>query len=98
MVLAMKPRLLLLDEPTAGMSQEETRATAELVKAVNAEGVTVLVTEHDMAFVRQLDAEIIVLHEGRVFTEGRLRGIEAHEDVRRIYLGTADLPTIGARA
>ena len=56
MVLALKPSLLLLDEPTAGMSPEETRATGELVEAVNREGVTALVVEHDMAFVRQLAA------------------------------------------
>lgn len=87
MVLALKPSLLLLDEPTAGMSPEETRATGELVEAVNREGVTALVVEHDMAFVRQLAAPITVLHYGRVFAEGSLAEIESHEEVRQIYLG-----------
>lgn len=88
MALAMKPTLLLLDEPTAGMGPEETSATADLIKAVNRDGVTVVVVEHDMAFVRQLDVPITVLHYGQVFAEGSLKEIEDHEDVRRIYLGT----------
>jgi len=87
MALAMKPRLLLLDEPTAGMGPEETRATGELIHAVQAEGVAALVVEHDMAFVRQLGAPVVVMHTGRVFAEGTLAEIESHEDVRRIYLG-----------
>lgn len=88
MALAMKPVLLLLDEPTAGMGTEETLATGELIQAVNREGVTIIVVEHDMAFVRQLEAPITVLHYGRVFAEGSLAEIESHEEVRRIYLGT----------
>ena len=88
MTLAMRPRLLLLDEPTAGMGPEETRATGELIRALNSSGVTVLVTEHDMAFVRQLDSPITVLHFGSVLAEGSLIDIERHADVRRIYLGT----------
>jgi len=91
MALAMKPSLLLLDEPTAGMSPEETKATGQLVEAVHAEGVTALVVEHDMAFVRQLGAPITVLHYGRVFAEGSLAEIENHKEVRQIYLGTTDL-------
>ena len=88
MALAMKPQLLLLDEPTAGMSAEETRATGEIVRSVNAEGVTVLVIEHDMAFVRQLNAPVCVLHEGRVFAEGEFAAIESDPEVRRLYLGS----------
>jgi branched-chain amino acid transport system ATP-binding protein len=91
MALAMKPSLLLLDEPTAGMGPEETRETGELVKALNADGATVLVIEHDMAFVRQLDARLTVLHLGRVLAEGSVAEIESHADVRRIYLGTTDI-------
>ena len=90
MVLALKPSLLLLDEPTAGMSPEETRATGELVEAVHRDGVTALIVEHDMAFVRQLAAPITVLHYGRVFAEGPLAEIESHEEVRQIYLGAPD--------
>jgi len=88
MALAMRPRLLLLDEPTAGMSPEETRATSEIVRSVHADGVTVLVIEHDMAFVRQLNAPVTVLHEGRVFAEGDFAAIENDPDVRRLYLGS----------
>jgi branched-chain amino acid transport system ATP-binding protein len=88
MALAMRPRLLLLDEPTAGMSPEETRSTGEIVKQVNGEGVAVIVIEHDMAFVRQLEAPVTVLHYGRLFAHGTLAEIEGHADVRRLYLGT----------
>ena len=89
MALAMRPRLLLLDEPTAGMSPEETRSTGEIVRQVNAEGVAVIVIEHDMAFVRQLQAPVTVLHYGRLFAHGTLAEIEGHAEVRRLYLGTA---------
>ena len=72
MALALKPQLLLLDEPTAGMSPEETFKTGELVKSFNAEGMTVLVVEHDMAFVRQIAQRVTVLHLGEVFARGGL--------------------------
>jgi branched-chain amino acid transport system ATP-binding protein len=91
MALAMKPKLLLLDEPTAGMGPEETEATVRLIRAVNEEGVAAIVVEHDMAFVRQLGAPITVMHYGRIFAEGSLAEIESHEEVRRIYLGAARL-------
>jgi branched-chain amino acid transport system ATP-binding protein len=89
MALATRPRLLLLDEPTAGMSPEETRSTGAIVKEVNAEGVAVIVIEHDMAFVRQLNAPVTVLHYGRLFAHGTLAEIESHDEVRRLYLGAA---------
>ena len=85
MALAMKPKLLLLDEPTAGMGADETRATCELIRSL--EGVTVLVTEHDMAFVRQLKSRITVLHFGAILAEGELSEIEKNAEVRRVYLG-----------
>ena len=100
MALAMRPVLLLLDEPTAGMGPDETRATGALVSSVHAEGVTVVVVEHDMAFVRQLGAPVTVLHYGRVFAEGSLAAIESNEDVRNIYLGasrTTPVPRRGQR-
>ena len=87
MALAMRPVLLRLDGPTAGMGPEETRATGALVHSVHEEGVTIVVVEHDMAFVRQLGAPVTVLHYGRVFAEGSLAAIEGNEDVRNIYLG-----------
>ncbi len=97
MALAMRPVLLLLDEPTAGMGPDETRATGALVSSVHAEGVTIIVVEHDMAFVRQLGAPVTVLHYGRVFAEGSLAEIESNEDVRNIYLGTSQTTPIQGR-
>ena len=88
MALAMKPALLLLDEPTAGMSPDETRDTGEIVQTLNRKGVTILIIEHDMAFVRQLRAPITVLHYGKLFAEGTFADIEGHAEVRRIYLGS----------
>ena len=87
MALAMEPKLLLLDEPTAGMGSEETSLTAELVKTLNSEGVTILVIEHDMAFVRELKAPITVLHLGKILAEGTLKDIEKNSNVRNAYLG-----------
>jgi ABC-type branched-subunit amino acid transport system ATPase component len=86
--LAVDPELLLLDEPTAGMSVEETAETTRIVYSLRAHGVTVIVIEHDMEFVRNLAAVTSVLHLGRLFAQGSFAEIEANEDVRRIYLGT----------
>ena len=97
MALAMRPVLLLLDEPTAGMGPEETRATGALVHSVHEEGVTIVVVEHDMAFVRQLGAPVTVLHYGRVFAEGSLTAIEGNEDVRNIYLGASRTMAVRGR-
>lgn len=87
LALATGPDLLLLDEPTAGMTPEETALTAEFVIRLNAQGMTVVVVEHDMAFVRHIARWITVMHYGRVFAEGSLAEIESNQDVRRIYLG-----------
>jgi urea transport system ATP-binding protein len=89
MSLASDPELLLLDEPTAGLSQDESEQTAAIINEVNASGVTVIVIEHDMAFIRSLKARTSVLHYGRLFAQGSFDEIAANEDVRRIYLGTA---------
>ena len=86
MVAARRPSVLLLDEPTAGMSQAETRRTAALVRQL-AETASVVVIEHDMAFVRELDADITVLHLGRVLASGALSELENSEMVRAVYLG-----------
>jgi branched-chain amino acid transport system ATP-binding protein len=88
MALAMKPKLLLLDEPTAGMSSEETKLTTEIIRASNATGSAVMVIEHDMAFVRQLHAPVIVLHLGRIFFRGTFNEVEESAEVRHLYLGT----------
>ena len=87
MALALQPQLLLLDEPTAGMSPEETYKTGELIKSFNAEGITVLVVEHDMAFVRQVAQRVTVLHLGKIFARGSLEAILEDEKVAEIYLG-----------
>lgn len=87
MALALQPQLLLLDEPTAGMSPEETFKTGELIKSFNAEGMTILVVEHDMAFVRQIAQRVTVLHLGKIFARGSLEAIIQDEKVAEIYLG-----------
>jgi ABC-type uncharacterized transport system ATPase subunit len=87
MALALQPQLLLLDEPTAGMSPEETFKTGELIKSFNAEGMTILAVEHDMAFVRQIAQRVTVLHLGKIFARGNLETIIADEKVAEIYLG-----------
>lgn len=87
MAISLKPKLLLLDEPTAGMSPAETHATGEIVKTLNAGGVTILAVEHDMSFVRQVALRVTVLHLGRIFAQGTIEEIVADERVAAIYLG-----------
>ena len=79
--------MLLLDEPTAGMSPEETFRTGELIQRLNADGMTVLVVEHDMAFIRQIAQRVTVLHLGRVFAQGSIDAIVMDPRVAEIYLG-----------
>jgi ABC-type uncharacterized transport system ATPase subunit len=86
MALAMRPRILLLDEPTAGLSVDETLATANLLKGL-AGRVTVIVIEHDMGFVRELGARTVVLHHGQIIASGPFSAIEQDDTVRDIYLG-----------
>ena len=87
MALALQPRLLLLDEPTAGMSPEETFRTGELIQRLNRDGMTVLVVEHDMTFIRQIAQRVTVLHLGRVFAQDTIGAIVADPRVAEIYLG-----------
>ena len=87
MVLAAEPELILLDEPTAGMTHAEARRTAGLVREINRRA-TVVVVEHDMDFVRQLAATVTVLHRGAVLAEGSMDEIRDNATVRDIYLGT----------
>jgi branched-chain amino acid transport system permease protein len=86
MVLAAEPALILLDEPTAGMTGEETARTVDLVTALAAR-TTVVVVEHDMEFVRLLRAPVTVLHQGRVFKQGSLDELRRDASVLDIYLG-----------
>jgi branched-chain amino acid transport system ATP-binding protein len=84
--LACDPRLLLLDEPTAGMSPEEARAMMDLIVRLNQER-TVILVEHRMKLVMGISDRILVLHHGRLLAEGAPEDIRAHEEVRRVYLG-----------
>ena len=70
------------------MSPEETAATARIVKRLNSQGTSIIVIEHDMAFIRDLDAMTLVLHYGALFAQGAFKDIETNTEVRRIYLGT----------
>ncbi len=88
MTLASKPELLLLDEPVAGMGPEETAFTAQIVKRLNEEGISIIFIDHDMEFVKQISQQITVLHQGKLFAEGNIAEIENNKDVIDIYLGT----------
>jgi len=87
MVLVQRPRLLLLDEPVAGMTQKERLHTGELVTKIAQEGTTVLVIEHDMDFVRRFAHKVTVMHEGKILTEGTVAEVQMDETVREVYLG-----------
>jgi len=86
MALAIKPRLLLLDEPTAGMTPQETLATAEMLLRLKGE-FSIVAVEHDIRFVRALNCETLVLHQGRRLRSGPFHDIETDEMVRDVYLG-----------
>jgi ABC-type branched-subunit amino acid transport system ATPase component len=70
MAVGVEPSLLLLDEPTAGMSPDETRKTGEMLRELNTQGMTILAVEHDMAFVQQIAERVTVLHFGAIFAQG----------------------------
>lgn len=86
MALMVGPKLLLLDEPTAGMTAEETRATADLLLGLRGR-IAIIVIEHDMRFVRAVDSRTMVLHQGRIIADGAFAEIERNSTVRDIYLG-----------
>ena len=86
MLLAQEPKLLLVDEPVAGMTDAETRQTSELLREINRDR-TVIVVEHDMAFVRDLGVKVTCLHEGTVLAEGSIDQVSANERVVEVYLG-----------
>jgi len=87
MVLVQRPRLLLLDEPVAGMTQKERLRTGELVTQIARQGTTVLVVEHDMDFVRRFAHKVTVMHEGKILTQGTVADVQRNETVREVYLG-----------
>jgi urea transport system ATP-binding protein len=86
MLLAQEPKLLLVDEPVAGMTDAETRQTAELLKEINRDK-TVIVVEHDMTFVRELGVKVTCLHEGTVIAEGTIDQVSSNQRVIEVYLG-----------
>ncbi|MCF8478943.1 MAG: urea ABC transporter ATP-binding protein UrtD [Rhodospirillum sp.] len=86
MLLAQNPKVLLVDEPAAGMTDDETAETAKLLKEITGEH-SVIVVEHDMTFVRDLGVKVTVLHEGSVLAEGSLDHVSADQRVIEVYLG-----------
>ena len=84
--LATKPKLLLLDEPTAGLAPTETRETIELIKKI-ARNLTIILVEHKMKVIMEVSDKITVLHYGRLLAQGSPDEIRANEDVRKVYLG-----------
>lgn len=95
--LAVNARLLVLDEPTAGMSPYETRQTLEMLRRVTSEqGVTLLITEHDMEVVFGIAERVTVMAEGRVLAEGTPEEVRVHPEVVRVYLGDESLLASGA--
>ena len=87
MLVGQDPDLLLVDEPVAGLTDEETDFTAELLKSL-AGHHTVLVIEHDMEFIRRLESPVTVLHQGHVLCEGTMDQVQADPRVIEVYLGT----------
>jgi branched-chain amino acid transport system ATP-binding protein len=95
LALATRPRLLLLDEPTAGMSAAETSQTIGLIaELVRTEGLTVLFSEHDMDVVFGISERVTVLHQGRVIADGSPAQVRADEQVMTVYLGAGDPGTM----
>ena len=86
MLLAQDPKLLLVDEPAAGMSDEETHKTGELLLGLEGRH-SVIVIEHDMTFVRQIARKVTVLHQGHVLCEGTVDDVQNDERVKEVYLG-----------
>ncbi|MDJ1430487.1 ABC transporter ATP-binding protein [Halostagnicola sp. A-GB9-2] len=88
MAMVLEPDLMLLDEPVAGLSVEESADIAELLTSINeTDGVAFIVIEHDIDFVESIADRVTVLHQGGIFTEGTIEDVRADPDVKRIYLG-----------
>ncbi|MBQ4567786.1 MAG: ABC transporter ATP-binding protein [Desulfovibrio sp.] len=88
--LAADPRLLILDEPAGGMNDQETAALVEIIRAIRARGVTVLLIEHDMRLVMQICEKLVVLEHGTLIAEGEPETVRANPAVIEAYLGADD--------
>ncbi len=86
MVIVCKPKIILLDEPAAGMSDDETALTAGLIREINKD-TTIVVVEHDMQFIRQIASTVTVFHQGRILMEDTFERVVADATVREVYLG-----------
>ena len=96
--LAMQPKILMLDEPVAGMNREETEDMARFILDVRAEwGVTVLMVEHDMGMVMDLSDHVVVLNFGQVIAQGTPAVVQADAEVNRAYLGSGDVGDLRRR-
>ena len=84
--LATEPELLLMDEPTAGLTPEETIGIMELIKTIS-KGLTIILVAHDMDVVMKVSDRITVLHQGKILAEGTPGEIQKNEEVQRVYLG-----------
>ena len=90
--LATEPQVLLLDEPTAGMSCAETNLCAELIQKLNTSlNLSIVLVEHDMTVVMAISDEILVLNEGRTLAQGTPREVSDNEEVQRVYLGEGNV-------
>jgi urea transport system ATP-binding protein len=86
MLLGQKPSLMLVDEPVAGLTDEETEMTADLLKSLAGKN-TVVVIDHDMEFIRRLESDVTVLNQGTVLCEGKMESIQSDPKVIEVYLG-----------
>ena len=86
MVLAGEPWLVILDEPTAGMTQDEVARTADVIREIN-QSATMIVVEHDMQFIRMIAQKVTVFHQGQILVEGNMDEVSSDHRVREVYLG-----------